>query len=109
MTCRFAIVGWSDGGIVALLTAIHHPEAVTKVCHLHLYLVIFVIAPCFFLQFVKKKHARNPRTLKNSMKAKKSQILQRVVGAIEIENKWTKFNLSKNMQKIQESKKIIVL
>ena len=43
------------------------------------------------------------------MKAKKSQILQRVVGAIEIENKWTKFNLSKNMQKIQESKNIIVL
>ena len=38
MTCRFAIVGWSDGGIVALLTAIHHPEAVTKVCHFHLYI-----------------------------------------------------------------------
>ena len=28
---RFAAVGWSDGGIVALLAAIHHPEVVTKV------------------------------------------------------------------------------
>ena len=28
---RFAAVGWSDGGIVALLAAIAHPGVVTKV------------------------------------------------------------------------------
>jgi len=28
---KFAVMGWSDGGIVALLAAIHYPEVVTKV------------------------------------------------------------------------------
>jgi len=28
---KFAVMGWSDGGIVALLAAIHHPQVVTKV------------------------------------------------------------------------------
>ena len=82
MTCRFAIVGWSDGGIVALLAAIHNPEAVTKVCHFHLHFsfVIGYLCNCNLLKNMPEIHD-----------IKKSQFPHRVVAAIKMENKWTNF------------------